>query len=140
MFLCFSSPANDNGQRPFTVFFLLSKTKTRCPCAFKNTQLQASISFSLCIVSHRNLRCTKIIIVITNFQNRMHAYVKSQIVIKQSKCILCLFNIRALNQFTFLIKGLLQDEVFEFNNLHIQRNLLHRNLGYLYLIVRELYV
>lgn len=58
-------------QRSTTIhwfFFLLSKTKTRCPCAFKNTQLQASISFSLCIVSHRNLRCTKIIIVITNFQ------------------------------------------------------------------------
>lgn len=58
-------------QRSTTIhwfFFHLSKTKTRCPCAFKNTQLQASISFWLSIVSHWNLRCTKIIIVITNFQ------------------------------------------------------------------------
>lgn len=82
----------------------------------------------------------KLLLLLQISRNRMHAYVKSQIVIKQSKCIWCLFNIRALNQFTFLIKGPLQDEVFEFNILHIQRNLLHRKLGYLYFFVRELYV
>lgn len=40
-------------------FFSFKQNKNKMSLCFQITQLQASISCSLCIVSHRNLRCTK---------------------------------------------------------------------------------
>lgn len=105
-------------------FFSFKQNKNKMSLCFqKHSATSKYILFIMHCFSSKFKMHKKLLLLLQISRNRMHAYVKSQIVIKQSKCIWCLFNIRALNQFTFLIKGPLQDEVFEFNSLHIQRNL-----------------